>query len=115
MKPTTNNACGICTPLKSKPELADYFKTIKKWKEYVLNGKFEFIAGDCPLEDIEEHFYNEDLYTIMHYFKCECGKFYRAGACIRSTVPIVEEIDAISKDLEKRFLGKFAQLYLENI
>lgn len=62
----------------------EVFKVYKLAYETLRNAAqmhtLDFLAGDCPLHDIEKHIELEDLNTMSHYFKCnKCRKIYLSG------------------------------------
>lgn len=48
-------------------------------------GAFEYIEGDCPLQETKEHITNETRFAIIQNFRCECGNRIEWGVCIRGT------------------------------
>jgi len=61
----------------------------------------ELFAGDCPLDEVQKHIWDEGHYTIQHYFRCpSCNEHFYVGACIRGT-PIYKVV----KDVEPRILN----------
>ena len=75
----------------------DYQSAYRVLRRMCINNEMEFVAGDCPLEDIEKHIELEDLYTISHYFRCKCGKIFFVGFCCRG-MPICTIEDSILTD-----------------
>lgn len=91
--------CSFCRIPEKELDTSDYFDTLAVWTENIKNRVFKLVVGDCPLEDLEKHISKEEKYTYYHYFKCSCGNYCRSGVCIRSSVPILERMDKLPRDL----------------
>jgi len=48
-------------------------------------GHFDYLEGDCPLEDTVDHICNETRFSVIQNFRCECGSRVEWGVCIRGT------------------------------
>lgn len=64
-----------------------YYKNVLKLNEWEEAGILELYAGDSYINDIPEHYANEDRYTINHYYRCKtCGRVYFIGFCCRGSL-----------------------------
>lgn len=91
--------CKYCDLPNRKLTSIDYFEKLALWRKYVKDNLFEFKGGDTLLENFEEEISKEEKYVYYHYFKCNCGNIIRSGVCIRSSVPILEYIKKLPKEL----------------
>ncbi|MEL7603171.1 MAG: hypothetical protein AAGU77_08440 [Bacillota bacterium] len=80
--------------LNHRDAFCDYRAAVSALRQLVENEEVEFLAGNCPLSDIEEHIEREDLYTINHYFRCKCGQIYYLGFCCRG-MPLCQLSDTV--------------------
>lgn len=99
--------CKLCDdlaarfPLNSKDHNRagkDYFWAFQTLRERMMLGTLEYLAGNCPPEDIEKHIDKEDLYTMRHYFRCSCGKIFFIGYCCRG-MPLGQIVDELPANL----------------
>jgi len=72
----------------------EYTWAYQNLRELVNKNKLEFLAGDCPLDDIELHLERQDLFTMCHYFLCPCGKIFFVGFCYRG-IPICKIVSEL--------------------
>lgn len=79
-------------------------------RELVKKEDITFYAGSCPLDELEKHLDLEDLYTIEHYFKCQCGMYYYTGFCIRG-MPILRANEIPPKNIAKTISGHYGELF----
>lgn len=90
-----NERCKYCIIPDGELISKDYFDKMTLWRQYLKDGLFEFMGGDTPLENFEEVISKEEKYAYYNYSECSCGTYIRSGVCIRSSVPILEYIDAL--------------------
>lgn len=91
--------CKYCAIPHRQLTLEDYFEKMNLWRQYVKENLFNFIGGDCSLENFEEEISKEEKYSYYHYFVCNCGKIIKSGVCIRSSIPILQYINKLPKKL----------------
>ena len=101
-----NSCCEYCFIPEGKKTIANYFDTMKVWTKNVRKGFFKLVVGDCPLETLETHVFNEEKYIFNHYFKCACDCYCRSGICIRSTVPILKRLRTLPENLVSEYKTK---------
>ncbi|MEO3944274.1 hypothetical protein [Gorillibacterium sp. CAU 1737] len=90
--------CSTCESYSDDFLTLDYSRAFSLMKQLVEQGAVTFYAGSCPLDTLEVHLEREDLFTIQHYFKCGCGRFYFTGYCVRGR-PIVKILDSLPDNL----------------
>ncbi len=74
----------------------NYIPTLAFIKEMVRQERIELFAGDCPIEEVEKHLFDEIHYTISHYFRCKsCEQSFFIGACIRG-MPVYKRINDLN-------------------
>jgi len=80
--------------------------------DLVKQERLEFFAGDCPLDEVEDHLSEEIHYTIKHYFRCKgCKKYFFIGACIRGK-PIYKTMVYVNDlNFENILWGHYGTLY----
>ncbi|WP_088044284.1 hypothetical protein [Bacillus sp. EAC] len=105
--------CIICDHIYKDFHKKDYFKSYDLMKKLVETNEFTFVAGSCPLNDLYKHLDIEDLYTIEHYFKCKCGRYFYTGCCIRGT-PILKVMNTLPKKIEKTISGRYGTYFNVN-
>ena len=111
--------CKVCDNISKKFPLDasnhssafnDYIWAYKTLRQKVQKGYIEFLAGDCPLNDIEKHIDVEDLYTMYHYFKCKCNKIFFVGFCCRG-MPLGKIISKLPDNIAEISNGHFGTYY----
>lgn len=105
---------GLKFPLNNSSHM-EAFKDYKLVYETLRSATqlniLEFIAGDCPLHDIENHMALEDLYTMCHYFKCnKCGRIFFIGFCCRG-MPIGKIVYELPTNIEQISNGHYGTYY----
>jgi Icc-related predicted phosphoesterase len=112
------NECFVLNELfkaaDSKPH-GNYTPTLAFIKKLVDQGRLEFVAGDCHIEEVDEVLDKEMHYTVCHYFKCKnCNQYFFIGACIRGT-PIYKTMkDLSNENLNNMLWGRCGTIYEHN-
>jgi len=104
------NKCEVCNPYRSCFTQMKYLDGFNLMRSQVENGKLVFYAGSCPLNELEKHLESEDLYTIEHYFKCKCGRYYYTGYCIRGN-PVLKSNEKPTKGVFKNLSGRYGEYF----
>ena len=97
-----NKGCEYCEIPKRELKWIDFFEKMVLWRKYVNDGLFKFKGGDSKLENFEEEISREQKYVYYYYFKCNCGTYIRSGVCIRSSIPILEYLKSLPKEIENK-------------
>ncbi|MCP4178776.1 MAG: hypothetical protein GY756_13510 [bacterium] len=101
--------CTKCKKIKDGFEKNGYNEYVNL-RNLVKTSEIVFLAGNCPIDDIEDHLEKGDLYTIEHYFQCECGLIYYTGFCIYGR-PIVKTLKELPDNLKTIFSNCFGEFF----
>ena len=104
-------SCPTCSSIETEFLELDYWGAIKLMRKSVEIGKLEFVAGDCPIQDIEKEIEAESQYTYYHYFQCKCGKCFNTGVCIRSSAPIIKVLEGLPDNYMKKLNSRFGSRF----
>lgn len=91
---------------------AEYMGAFVLMRNLVKTGDIVFLAGSCPLDELEKYLEIEDLYTIEHYFKCRCGKIYYTGCCIRGR-SILDVVNSLPVNIKITISGRYGSYFEE--
>ncbi|MBM6616337.1 hypothetical protein [Bacillus suaedaesalsae] len=101
-----NSKCERCNSIGLDFKKRNYLEAFQLMREHAKQGNLTFVAGSCPLDNLEEHIETEDLYTIDHYFSCSCGQVFYTGFCIRG-LPTLRLYDSLPKGFDKTISGRY--------
>ena len=92
----------------------NYFNALSAAKTLIKDGTMELFAGDCPIEEVEQHLKDEDLYTVILYLRCQkCNTYYWLGACVRGE-PGIRIVRNVHKIPLNRVLTGRKGVFFEN-
>lgn len=90
----------------------NYIPSISFIRAMIKQDRLELYAGDCPLEEVEKHLWEEKHYTVCHYLRCtKCNQYFFIGACIRGT-PIYKILGGLAEEkIDNILWGHYGTLF----